>query len=255
VDSFDGFEFLDQFRESAVRYQLNYAQWGIALAQYRCTPAFGGYASEAQRRLILKMTDRRIWSYWRWENLWGNLRWDPDPIRRENIMYSGYLSLMLSAYTATTGDRGFDRPGSLQLQDGQRTYAYDSESVARAVHKNFADSAYGAFPREPNWVYEACNDIAFGGLVGHDQLNGTAYAADMLSRFRAALEYEFSNVDGTGISIRASRMGIAVPGVAASTISEAGGIFFISPSAHDIATRRWLIVRDLITVKRKRCVE
>ena len=58
LERFDGYDTVDQFRESAIRYQLNYSQWGLALAQYRCTPAFQGYVAEAQRRLIEKMTPR-----------------------------------------------------------------------------------------------------------------------------------------------------------------------------------------------------
>src|SRR5262249_51991469 len=50
--------------------------------------------------------------------------------------------------------------------------------------------------------------------------------------------------DGRLITIRASRAGIAIPGVAASTANIAAAAFFLSPSLHDIATRNWLLVRD-----------
>src|SRR5262245_5184860 len=56
IEQWNGFEWVEfQFREGAVRYQLNYAQWAIALAQFTRTPAFTGYLTEAQQNLIEKM--------------------------------------------------------------------------------------------------------------------------------------------------------------------------------------------------------
>ncbi|MHB8694492.1 MAG: linalool dehydratase/isomerase domain-containing protein [Solirubrobacteraceae bacterium] len=245
VDRFGGFEWLDQFREAAVRYQLNYAQWAIALAQYRCTPAFQGYVNDAQRRLILKMTERRVWQYWKWENLWGNFSLDQDPIARDNIMFSGYLGLMIAMYENSTGDRCFDAKDSLRFRwSARKSFDYDDESLAQTLFTNFDESSYCMFPCEPNWVYEACNLISFAGLVGHDRVHGTTYADRLRSRFRDAVDFEFAKPDGSPITIRASRAGIAIPGMAASTASEASSVFFLSPGAHDIATRLWLIVRD-----------
>ena len=63
-----------------MRYQLNFVQYAMAMSQYTRTPAFTGYLAEAQRNAIEKMLDPRVWKYWRWENLWGNLRWEPDPM-------------------------------------------------------------------------------------------------------------------------------------------------------------------------------
>ena len=251
VDQFDGFEWLDQFREAAVRYQLNYAQWALALGQYRCTPAFQGYVSEAQRRLILKMTERRVWQYWKWENLWGNFSLDQDPIARDNIMFSGYLGLMLAMYENATGDRSFDATDSLEFRWNKRkSFRYDDESLARILFENFARSEYCMFPCEPNWVYEACNLIAFAGLVGHDRAHGTDYAERLRSRFRDAVNLEFAKPDGSPVTIRASRAGIAIPGIAASTANEAAVAFFLSPGAHDLAVRQWLIARDRVIGRR-----
>lgn len=147
LDRFDGFEWFDQFREAAVRYQLNYAQWALALAQYRCTPAFHGYLTEAQRRLIEKMTARSVWEYWRWENLWGNFRADPDPIRRDNIMLSGYYGVMLGTYASLTGDLRYDEPGCLEFRWNRRKqYRYDAPSIARIVHENMRRTGTACFP-------------------------------------------------------------------------------------------------------------
>src|SRR4051794_26397040 len=91
VDAFEGFDWVEQFQTAAVRYQLNFASYALAFLHFTRTPAFNGYLAQAQRNLIDKMTDKRVWRYWRLENMWGNLDLNPDPIPRDNIMLSAYL--------------------------------------------------------------------------------------------------------------------------------------------------------------------
>jgi len=107
VDEFNGFQIIDQIKLAALRYQLNWMSYGLSLMQYNYTPAFHGYVSEAQRLAIDKMRDRKVWKFWRLENMWGNLDLNPDPIVRDNIMYSAYLGTMMGAYMSATGDRDY----------------------------------------------------------------------------------------------------------------------------------------------------
>ncbi|MEX2555390.1 MAG: hypothetical protein WEB06_07155 [Actinomycetota bacterium] len=245
VDRFDGFEWVDQFREAAVRYQLNYGGWGLALGQYTRTPAFTGYVAEAQRRLIEKMSDRRVWQYWKWENLWGNFSTDVDPMARDNIMLSGYYGLQIAAYETTNGDHRYDQAACLPFRwNDKKTFAYDHPAVAKAVHHNFSQSTYCMFPCEPNWVYPLCNMIAMGGLIAHDRLHGTGYAEDVRDAFDHAARVEFSTVDGRPLSTRSSRIGITVPGITNSTTNIAGFTFWLSPLVNDIAVRNWVLARD-----------
>jgi len=44
----------------ALRYQLNYTCYALAIAQYVYTPAFTGYLTEAQANTIEKMRDKRV---------------------------------------------------------------------------------------------------------------------------------------------------------------------------------------------------
>jgi hypothetical protein len=134
VDAFDGFEWLDQFQTAAVRYQINFIGYALSMAQATHLPAFGGYLNEAQRRLIDKQTDHRVWRYWAIENLWGNLALDPDPVKRENIMFTGFCAAQMAMYHAASGRRDYDRPGSFPLRhpDGRR-YDYDFGSRAAAL--------------------------------------------------------------------------------------------------------------------------
>ncbi len=111
VGEWAGFDVTNQYLMGAFRYQCNFSMWALALAQYAHTPAFQGYVNLAQRNLIEKMTERKVWEFWRQENLFGNLDPNPDPIRRDNIMYSGYYSLMLELYASNTGDLRYESLG------------------------------------------------------------------------------------------------------------------------------------------------
>ncbi len=125
VDEFNGFEWLDQFQTAAIRYQLNFIGYALAIVQATYLPAFQGYLTEAQKRLLLKQTDRRVWRYWAIENLWGNLRYDPDPVKRENIMYTGFCATQMVMFHHASGRDDFITAGSFTLNHSSGTaYAY-----------------------------------------------------------------------------------------------------------------------------------
>ena len=93
------------------------------------------------RNLVHKQTDLRVWRYWRTLNLVGNLDANPDPLVRDNIMFSGFTGDQINLYEAATGSTIFDEPGSLTFvwEDG-RTFAYDHHSWMEAVRANFETS-------------------------------------------------------------------------------------------------------------------
>jgi hypothetical protein len=243
LESFDGFATLDQFREAAWRYQLNTMGWSLALAQYTTTPAFSGYVEEAQRNAVTKMLDRRVWRYWRWENLLGNLRWAPDPVYRENIMFSGFFAAHLGAFETATGDTRFSAPGALTFADGKRDYVYDYPKLVERLAANFADAQLCMFPCEPNWVYPHCNELAMTGLVMFDRLHGTDHAGPLRGGFDRAVVEEFATPDDRVLNMRSSRLGLSVPGLAKSTLTEADAAWLLSPLLPAVAARRWELVR------------
>lgn len=243
LDSFDGFVTLDQFREAAWRYQLNTLGWSLALTQYTTTPAFSGYLEEAQRNAITKMLHPKVWRYWRWENLLGNLRWDPDPVVRDNIMLSGFFAAHLGAFETATGDSRFSEPGALTFSDPSRDYAYDYPSLADRLARNFSTARLCMFPCEPNWVYPHCNEVAMTGLVMFDRLHGTDHAGPLRAGFDRAVVEEFATPDDRVLNMRSSRLGLSVPGLAKSTLTEADAAWLLSPLLPAVAARRWELVR------------
>ncbi len=243
VDEFEGYDWIDQFQTSAVRYQLNFQHYALALMHANRTPAFTGYLAQAQRNLIEKMTNRRVWGFWKWENLWGNLDANPDPIRRDDIMVSGYLGVMLGAYESNTRDQRYEAPGSVTFRWNQRrAFEYDFHSIAEVVHRNFVKSPFGMFPCEPNWIYAACNTFGMNTLLLHDRLHGSSYAPEVAEKYRHSIDVEFLTADGRITAIRSSRLGLTIP-MLTSTMADAGMALFLNPSMPDIAVRTWTLVR------------
>ena len=114
VDEFRGFEWGEQFHGgTVVRYELNYLGWALAPYAVNYVPNAPAQIELALRNLVLKQTDLRVWQYWRTLNLIGNLDANPDPLVRDNIMFSGFTGDQINLYEAATGSTRFDEPGSL----------------------------------------------------------------------------------------------------------------------------------------------
>ena len=211
LDRFDGFEWGEQFHGGTViRYQLNYLGWALAPYAVNYVPNAPSQIELALRNLVHKQTDLRVWRYWRTLNVLGNLDTNPDPIIRDNIMFSGFTGDQINLYEAATGSTIFDEPGSLTFvwEDG-RTFAYDHHTWTAAVKKNFERSRLGFFPCEPGWSFAACNTIGAQAIYGHDRLHGTAMWESLEPRWRRTLEDEYLMPDGNYANIRSSHTGLS----------------------------------------------
>lgn len=242
LDKFDGFTKVDQFQTSAIRYQLNFSQWALAMAQLHYTPSFHGYLSAAQRNLIDKLTLPPIWRYWAFEQTWGNLSLNWDPMRRDNIMLSGYLGVMLGAYESNTGDDRYRRAGALPFRLGKRTWPYTHDMVAAAVHDNMQRSGMTLFPCEPNWIYSACNMTGINTLMMSDRLHDTRFVESVGDLFRRRLHEEFITPDGRVTAIRSARLGVTIP-MLTSTIADCGLASMLHAFDPELAQRCWVIIR------------
>lgn len=223
IDRWDGFTTKDQFREAAWRYQLY--SLGNALACLRATrlPAFRGYVQQAQRNAIVKMTQRRVWDYWLWESLWGNLQPRRDPMEHENIMLTGYFAVQLGAYTITTGDRSFDDPRSLPFRWDQSTvFDYSYPKIAESLVRNFGKTDMVLFPCEPNWVFTYCNDQGIAGLKLYDRSHGTTLSDEIIPAFLRRLQEDMTTADAKPVAIMANRVGLCLPGSGGAGLLSSG---------------------------------
>ncbi|MEZ5228773.1 MAG: hypothetical protein R2710_19540 [Acidimicrobiales bacterium] len=211
IDSFDGFEWGEQFHGgTCVRYQLNYLGWGLAQYAANSLPNAPTEIELVLRNLVIKQTDLRVWSYWRTLNRIGNFDANPDPIVRDNIMFSGFTGDQINMYEAATGSTYFDQPGALTFvwSDG-RTFAYDHHSWMDEVRRNFDESESGFFPCEPGWAFAACNTIGAQALLGYEVLHGRPLWSQYRDRWRQTLEDEYLLPDGNFANIRCTRTGLS----------------------------------------------
>ncbi|MFE3105608.1 linalool dehydratase/isomerase domain-containing protein [Nocardia tengchongensis] len=216
---------------------------GRRTALYTRTPAFTGYLAEAQRNAIEKMLDRRVWGYWALENLWGNLRWNPDPADRENIMLTGYLGQMVGMYETLNDDR-FSAPDALSFRwNDRRVYPNSFGTIAESVHRNMIAGDYTLYPCEPNWIYTVCNTFGLNTLLTHDRLHGTAMTADVIDRLHRGYESEFLRPDGRIIGVRSARLGASWNFWAGPAIQLTTALW-LHAGLPEYAQRAWWLVRD-----------
>ncbi len=252
VEQFNGFEWIEQFQTASIRYAIMTMSYGLSQAQLAHVPALRGYLSQAQLNLIEKMKIHRVWRYWAYENAWGNLRLNPDPMApdtHDNVMYSGWYAAMIGMYASNTGDDRYDKPGSITLRHPSgREFVYDFPQVARILAENFRRVEFTLFPCEPNWIYLMCNNFAGIALAIHDRMRGTDDWARLGPEFRRKLDEEFLTVDGRIVAIRSSRTGLTIPALT-STMADAGSALYLHAIAPEAARRSWEIVRhDLLRV-------
>jgi hypothetical protein len=243
VAEFDGFDQIEQFQTSSVRYQVTTMGHALSTLQYARMPAFHGYLSQAQRNLIDKWQERICWAYWAKESTWGHLRYNPDPVPRDNIMLTGWLTYQIASYVSNTGDTRYSEPGAITFAHPRgQEYAYDLHSLTAALVENFTRSDFCLFPCEPNWIYALCNGYGVLPLPMHDRMFGSDYAERILPAFRRGFEEEFMSTDGRTIGIRSALTGLTIPAMT-SILSDTAVIWQLAPVFPDLARGLWETVR------------
>lgn len=244
VEAFDGFEWRDQFQTAAVRYQVNFISYALSIAGANHLPAFEGYLLEAQRRLLAKQSDRRMWRYWAAENAWGHLRLGADPVPRDNIMYTGFVATQIALAEAALGrSLDDDRPHLRLALPGGRQVDYRLDDLAAVLASQYRGSPWGLLACEPHWIYPLCNLITATGLQATDARRGMAHWPGLREGFRRGLEREFLTPDGRIVPFRSSLTGLALP-FAGGTVMQAFPCLFLAATFPDLASRQWDRVRN-----------
>lgn len=237
-DNWSGWNVIDQFQPAALRYQINAVQDALAVQRFNRTPAFSGYLHEAHTRLFDRYLQRKVWGYWAWENLWGNLEWDPDPARRQNIMMTGYLAQSLGLYQAVSGDLRHSEPAALTFTwNERRSYPYDFARLCSNLTADYVRSPWGLVVCEPNWIFSLCNMRGATGLRLHDQVHGTTYWDQVREGYRRGFQRELVRPDGMVMGHRSSRVGFGAPGLSLSAD--------LRPLVPNVANRGLLLLRSI----------
>lgn len=230
---FDGFERRDQFQTAALRYQVNFVAYALAMAQHRHAPAAEAPFAQAQDRLGIKIGDRRLWGYWRLENAWGNLRIDADPVTAQNIMFSGFTLLQM----ALGGQE------ELVLHSRGETWRrYGMDEIAALLERQYRASRYGLLSCEPGWIYPLCNLITMAGIRAADARLGTNRWSALGASFLESLRREGMRGDGRFIAFRSSLTGIAPP-APGGIVMQAFPCLFLNALSPDMAQAHWQRVR------------
>lgn len=241
IESFDGFTIIDQFQPAALRYQINHMGFAMAVAQANYVPNFAGYMGLAQRNLIEKYLQKKVWDYWVLESCWGHLNFtDWDPANRDNIMLTGWFGAHVGGYMLASGDRRYLEPGSLTFRlNARKEWAHDFRTIIASVERNYASAEFGMFACEPNWIYPICNHYGMLSLATHDALIGTQLVDRHLSGWLHGLETEFTDAAGSTVGLRSQYTGLPVP----FPVSEAGYSFFENAFLPSRARQQWAIAR------------
>jgi Linalool dehydratase/isomerase len=238
IENFDGFDWLDQFQTAAVRYQLNFLGYALSIAQATHCPAFGGYLDDAQRNLIIKQTDYRVWRYWRLENLWGNFKLSANPIVRDNIMYTGFCATQIALFHAASGSDDFVPMGSFTPRSAKVKFASNLAGLVSSLINGFKQSRFYLMACEPNWVYPLCNTIGAVAIKAHNSKLWAQHQTPFLQH----LEQEFITANGRIIPCKSRYTGLAFPAIGGA-LPQALPCFFLNAILPHIALRQWLLLR------------
>ena len=240
VEQFDGFEWRDQFQTAAVRYQINFMSYALSAARASHLPAATAYLDEAQRRLIAKLGDKRVWGYWALENTWGNLRIGRDPVPRDNIMFTGFVGLQMAL--SGTG-------AALALRDkGEIWRRYALSEIADLLAAQYQNTPSALLACEPNWVYPLCNLITACGVLAADNADGRERWSGIAEQFRATLMREMTTRSGDFVAFRSSLTGIARPSPGGA-VMQAFPCLFLNAAYPDLAEEHWERLRRSLAAR------
>jgi len=175
-----------QIEGSSYRYTLAFTAYFLALEQYHKIPACSEIIQPRMDRLIRKMLERPVWTYWA-NTSQGVETLEPlmnrpypeqhDPVGRKNIMYSGHLGHMIALYEMLYHDLKWSQPGSIVFSWSEtEKYVYDNPSLQKVMLDQMVNNPYHSIECEPNAVFPECNQHPVLSFMLYDHVHGTQYA-------------------------------------------------------------------------------
>ena len=196
-DDWTGWEATDQFGMEAYRYQIAFITYTLALQQYHYTPAYRELYRDTMRRLMERMIQKPVWEFWETTSK-TEKQYDPDwdgpiagwrdPVRKQNIMYSGHVAHMATLYEMFYRDFRWDAPGALTFRwDEQEAFEYDLPKLMQVLHDQMANNPWGGIECEPNAVFPECNQHPVLAFMLYDHTRGTNLTA-AAARFKELID-------------------------------------------------------------------
>ena len=186
------------------RYQLAMMSYTLDLANYHYTPAYRELYQAADRALIDKMLREDVWGFWELTSR-GSKMFDPDlqalgdgwidPIKEQNIMYSGHLFQMVATHAMLFNDPTFEQPGGIQLVYdpvgrglGKQVFSYTTRSLADTLYRQFERSEWRGIECEPNAIFPECNQHPILGYRAMEARAPTGQYEIVSRRFKAKFD-------------------------------------------------------------------
>ncbi|KAF5625190.1 uncharacterized protein FTJAE_10087 [Fusarium tjaetaba] len=232
---------IDQFQTSALRYQIYEMLYVLGTYQGIYTPNAHTYISDASCRLVEKAITQDVLGFWKWEKLLGHFSTDCDPVKKDNIMVTGFFLEGLMLYTANTQDERFCQPGSLPFQvTKDRVFHYDIHSIREAMMDQWKSNPFCLFPCEPNWTYIPCNFQGFIGSLLYDRYFGGNETALISPTFEESLNRNFTESSGSILPIRSELTGFTLPGLCGA-LTDLSNVMFTRATFPHISRRFWAL--------------
>lgn len=196
----------------AFRYQLAYAGVALALAHYHRLPNAPGVFKPIFENLIRKMMHPGVWMYWHFVSqggaltnghLWGKVPAQWDPVKKDNIMFSAYLTLLPMLYTYLFDDDRYAQPGALTMSINPLTFgdrmdfSYDQHTLSDTIYWQMVQNGYLGVACEPSCVFQICNQPSILAFRVEDFIKGTSRAQEVTEGYLNAWK-EFGMLDPGG---------------------------------------------------------
>ncbi|MDH7795764.1 hypothetical protein QBC99_001827 [Beijerinckia sp. GAS462] len=196
----------------ALRFQLAYMSYALALTHIHRLPAAPAMFRRTFQQLIEKMLSPDVWTYWHYvstgngplNKALGKLPNQWNPVGSDNIMYSAYIQSMTLLYHYLFRDDRYATPGALTFAikplfwgDGGEAFAYDERSLNEHIYWTMVEKGYLGIACEPNCVFQVCNQPAILGFRLHDLIHGGHTATEVTEGYKRAWA-DFGIVDPAG---------------------------------------------------------
>ncbi|VTT58902.1 unnamed protein product [Fusarium fujikuroi] len=244
LDDWSGFTIIDQYQTAALRYQIYQMMFVLGLYQSTYAPNAHGYINEAFQRVIGRSLTQKVLNFWKWERLTGKFSLEWDPVKKDNIMVTGFLLQGVMLYTANTGDMRYTKPGSLVFNiDDNNSYRYSLHDLQETLVRQWSVSPYCLISCEPNWIYVMCNLQGMTGAVLYDRVFGTKSTEVLLPTFEESLNTNFTETSGSVLTIRSELTGFTIPGLCGAAGDLAAIMMGCGP-LRNFSRRLWAIIRN-----------
>jgi hypothetical protein len=182
------------------RYQLAMMSYTLDLANYHYTPAYRDLYQKTDGQLIEKMLREDVWGFWE-ETSRGSKMFNPalaelgpgwiDPVKEQNIMYSGHLFQMVATHAMLYNDGAYEKPDAIQFVYnpvgrgmGRQVFSYNTRSLADVLYKQFERSQWRGIECEPNAIFPECNQHPILGFRAMEVRTPTGQYETVSTRFK-----------------------------------------------------------------------